>query len=52
VVDTWADLNIDLKAHTTAAASWKMRLLMLAATALVLAVLGLLARIGAKKQTA
>ena len=52
VVDTWADLNIGLKARTTAAASWKVRLLVLAVTALVLAVLGLLARGVAKTQRA
>ena len=50
VVDKWADLNIGLKARTTAAASWNVRLVVLAITALVLAVLGLLARIGAKTQ--
>ena len=44
VVDTWADLNIALKAHTTAAISWNLRLLVLAITALVLAGLGLLVR--------
>jgi hypothetical protein len=52
VVDKWADLNIGLKARTTAAASWNVRLVVLAITALVLAVLGLLARVGAKKQPA
>ena len=52
VVDTWADLNINLKARTTAVASWNVRLLVLAITALVLAVLGLLARIVAKTQPA
>ena len=45
VVDTWADLNIGLKARTTSVASWNVRLLVLAITALVLAGLGLLARI-------
>jgi hypothetical protein len=48
VVDTWADLNIGLKARIANAASWNMRLLVLAITALVLAGLGLLARSMAK----
>ena len=48
VVDTWADLNIGLKARTAAVASWGVRLLVLAITALVLAGLGLLARSVAK----
>jgi hypothetical protein len=52
VVDTWADLNIGLKARTATAASWNMRLLVLAITALVLAGLGLLARSVAKTQRA
>jgi vacuolar-type H+-ATPase subunit E/Vma4 len=52
VVDTWADLNIGLKARTATAASWNMRLLVLAITALVLAGLGLLARSVAKTQQA
>ena len=52
VVDTWADLNINLQAHTTAAASWNVRWLVLGITALVLAVLGLLARSLAKREPA
>ena len=52
VVDTWADLNINLQAHTTAAASWNVRWLVLGITALVLAVLGLLARSLAKREQA
>ena len=44
VVDTWADLSIGLKARTVSTASWNMRLLMLAITALVMAGLGLIAR--------
>jgi hypothetical protein len=44
VVDTWADLNIGLKAHTATIAPWNVRLLVLAITALVLAGLGLLVR--------
>jgi hypothetical protein len=48
VVDTWADLNIGLKARAVAVASWNLRLLVLAVTALVLAGLGLLARNMAK----
>jgi len=52
VVDTWADLNIGLKARTAAVAPWSMRLLLLAVTALVLAGLGLLARSVAKTQRA
>ena len=44
VVDTWAELNIGLKARTVSAASWSMCLLVLTITALVLAGLGLLAR--------
>jgi hypothetical protein len=52
VVDTWADLNIGLQARAVAAASWNVRLLVLAITALVLAGLGLLARSAAKTQPA
>ena len=52
VVDTWADLNIGLKARTAAVTSWGVRLLVLAVTALVLAGLGLLARGVAKAQRA
>jgi hypothetical protein len=52
VVDTWADLNINLQAHTTAAASWNVRWLVLGITALVLAMLGLLARSLAKREPA
>ena len=52
VVDTWADLNIGLKARAVAVASWKVRLLVLAITALVLAGLGLFARSVAKRQRA
>jgi hypothetical protein len=52
VVDTWADLNIGLKARTVNVASWSVRLLVLAVTALVLAGLGLLARSVAKTQRA
>jgi hypothetical protein len=50
VVDTWADLNIGLKARTASVAPWTMRLLVLAVTALVLAGFGLLARRVAKTQ--
>ena len=52
VVDTWADLNIGLKARAVAVASWNVRLLVLAITALVLAGLGLLARAMAKTRQA
>ena len=52
VVDKWADLNINLQARTTAVASWNVRLLVLAITALVLAVLGLLARSVVKREQA
>ena len=48
VVDTWAKLNIGLQARTASVASWNLRLLVLALTALVLAGLGLLARSVAK----
>ena len=44
VVDTWADLNIGLKARITSVSSWGMRVLVLLVTALVLAILGLIAR--------
>jgi hypothetical protein len=44
VVDTWADLNIGLQAQTRSAISWHVRLLLLAATVLVLAGFSLLAR--------
>ena len=37
VVDTWADLNIGLEARSASAGWWKMRLLVMAVTALVLA---------------
>jgi hypothetical protein len=50
VVDTWADLNIGLKARIASAASWQDRLLVLTITALVLAGVGLLARSVAKPQ--
>jgi hypothetical protein len=43
VVDTRADLGINLKMHTTSAISWGNRLLLLVLTALALAVLGTLA---------
>jgi len=52
VVDTWADLNIGLKARAVVVASPNVRLLVLAITALVLAGLGLLARGLAKTQPA
>ena len=52
VVDTWADLNIGLKARTVSVAAWNVRLLVLAITALVLAGLGLLARSVVKTQRA
>ena len=44
VVDTWADLNINLAARTVSAVPWSLRLAALAVTALLLAGLGLLAR--------
>jgi hypothetical protein len=44
VVDTWADLNIGLHAHTANGVSWSMRLAILALVALVLAGFALLAR--------
>jgi hypothetical protein len=44
VVETWADLNVGLEARTANVAPWSARLLLLAATALVLALLGALAR--------
>ena len=44
VVDTWADLNIGLQARAETGASGKLRLLILAVTALVLAGLSLFAR--------
>jgi len=44
VVDTWADLNIGLRATAAKAASWSARLLVLCVTALVLAVFGVMAR--------
>lgn len=44
VVDTWADLGINLKARTTEAGSWSGRLIVLGITALVLAGLGLIGR--------
>ena len=44
VVDTWADLNIGLKARTASTASWNVRVLVLLITALVLGGLSLLAR--------
>jgi len=50
VVDTWADLNIGLQARTASVASWNLRLLVLALTALVLAGLGRLARSVAKPE--
>jgi len=50
VVDTWADLNIGLKARAVVVVSWNVRLLVLAITALVLAGLGLLARAVVKTQ--
>ena len=52
VVDTWADLNIGLKAHTATIAPWNVRLLVLVITALVLAGLGLLARSATKAHRA
>jgi hypothetical protein len=44
VVDTWADLNIGLKASAAKTASWGARLSVLLATALVLGAFGLFAR--------
>jgi hypothetical protein len=44
VVETWADLNVGLEARTANVAPWSARLLVLAVSALVLALLGLLAR--------
>ena len=44
VVDTWADLNIAVKARTTEIIPWSSCLLVLAATSLLLAGIGLLAR--------
>ena len=52
VVDTWADLNIGLKAHTATIAPWNVRLLVLVITALVVAGLGLLARSATKAHRA
>jgi hypothetical protein len=52
VVDTWADLNIRLEAHTSTVASWNVRLLVLTITASVLAGLGLLARSVTRSQPA
>jgi hypothetical protein len=40
VVDTWADLNVGLQARIASATSWKVRVLALAVTALVLAGFG------------
>jgi hypothetical protein len=48
VVDTWADLNIGLHAHTTNGVSWGIRMAVLALVTLVLAGFTLLAR-GLKK---
>jgi hypothetical protein len=39
-VDTWADLQVDLRANTLTSASWFARLLILLGTALVLALFG------------
>ena len=50
VVDTWADLNINLKARTSTVTSWNLRMLVLGITALVLAGLGLLVRSVVKSQ--
>jgi len=44
VVDQWADLRIGLEASAAKAASWSVRMLILAAIAVVLAVFGWLAR--------
>ena len=44
VVDTWADLNIGIKAQAARAASWSVRLLALAVTALLLTLLVVLSR--------
>jgi hypothetical protein len=44
VVDPWADLHIGLRATAAPAGAWPLRLLVLAATALVLAAFGWLAR--------
>jgi hypothetical protein len=52
VVDTWADLNLSLKARTATVASWSVRLSVLIITALFLAGLALLARALTKKQPA
>jgi len=44
VVDTWANLNIGLKANAAGAASWGIKFLVLFATALCFVAFGLLAR--------
>jgi hypothetical protein len=44
VVDTWADLNIGIKAQAATTASWSVRLLALAVTALLLTLLVVLSR--------
>jgi hypothetical protein len=45
VVDTWADLNIDLRTRAINAAPWNRRVVTLALTFLVLVTLGLLGRV-------
>ena len=52
VVDPWADLNIGLEARSTNAGWWKMRLLLMAVTALVLAGFSLLTRALVKSERA
>jgi hypothetical protein len=52
VVDSWADLNIAVHAHTVAVASWGARLAVLALVGLVLAGFTLLARGLTKSQPA
>jgi len=44
LVDTWADLNIGLRATAAKAASWSVRLLVLTVTAFVLAIFGMAAQ--------
>ncbi len=52
VVDPWADLNIGLEARSANAGWWKMRLFVVAVTALVLAVFILLTRALVKSKQA
>ena len=52
VVEPWADLNIGLKAQSANAGWWKMRVLLMAATVLMLAGFSLLARFLVKPKQA